>query len=285
MDAKTGKWNDNYFVLHLPIGDNKHNLPPKYWERITDACKGDDTEYRRMVLGEWVDAPTGDCLFSDYNEAQHIRGNAVRNEGLLPVPGLPIITGWDLGQAHSAVIFEQFIPTVDKIWWIIFDECIFIDRYVPYRSLVPIVLGRMEYWSKRQKHEFKFHHISDDSAFNQYRAKEGSFDVKDIQELSEGKIRMVAAPKGPFSIQTRVRLTKEKLSGSELLISATCARTRESFVKLEQDKDDVMCPKPKSRFGHAFSAWSYPFIFYAARGESSMRPQIGDVHKPQVYSA
>jgi Phage terminase large subunit len=286
VDARNGKWNDNYFVLHLPISDNKHNLPPKYWDRIMDACKGDDTEYRRMILGEWVDAPTGDALFAaEWDEKIHVRGNAIKNEGLLPIPGLPIITGWDLGQAHSAVTFEQFIPEVNAIKWIIFDEAIFVDRYMPYRQLVPIILGRMEYWAQRQRHEFKYQHISDDSAFNQYRAKEGSFDVKDIQDLSEGVIRMVAAPKGPHSIATRVRLTKEKLIAADLIVSATCVKTRESFGHLESDPNNPMIPKVKSRFGHAFASFSYPFIYYAARGETSMRPQVGDVRTPKIYAA
>jgi len=46
VDDKTGKWNDNYFVQHLPISDNQHNLPAHYWDRVMDACKGDETEYR-----------------------------------------------------------------------------------------------------------------------------------------------------------------------------------------------------------------------------------------------
>jgi phage terminase large subunit len=284
-----GSWNDNYFVLHLPINDNKKNLPPKYWERLLDATKGDDTEYRRNVLGEWVEASTEDALFhEDYNETVHVRGNALKNEGILPIVGQPIVLGWDLGQAHSAIIFEQFIPTVSAIKWIMFDECVYIDRYMPYSRLVPIVIKRMKYWNERQKTEFRFQHISDDSAFNQFRAAKGSFDCKDVEDIAKKHgmtIKMVAAPKGPFSIETRVRLTKEKLQEADVLVSATCTRCRESFMKLECAPNNAMIPKPKSRFGHAFSAWSYPFLYYSARGEGSMRPQVGEVVTPQVYAA
>jgi hypothetical protein len=193
--------------------------------------------------------------------------------------------GWDLGAAHSAVTFEQFIAVKERILWIVVDECIFIDRYLPYSRLVPIVLDRMKYWSARQKFDFKFHHISDEAAFNQYRAREGSFDYKDIQDLSGGAIRMVPAPKGPHSIDTRVRLTREKLQNVDLLISATCTKTHEMFLKLECDPGNPMRPKAKSRFGHAFDSLSYPFIYYAARGEASMRPQVGEVASPMVYAA
>ncbi|SRR6266496_1511798 len=289
VDEETGDWNKNYFVLHLPISDNKHNLPPAYWERLMDATKGDDTEYRRMVLGEWVDAPSGEALFGeDFNETLHVRPDpaaALRGHGLLPLVGQPIITGWDLGAAHSSVTFEQYIPTKDKILWIIFDEFIFIDRYIPYTRLVPMLLDRFAYWNKRMETEFRLQHISDEAAFNQYRAATGSFDYKDIQDLSKGKIRMVAAPKGPYSIETRVRMTREKLQNTELLISATCPRTKEMFMKLERDPANSGRPKPKSRFGHPFDSMSYPFIYYAAHGNKSMRPKYGPVQTPQIYSA
>jgi len=286
VDAKTGKWNDHYYVKHLPMTDNKPNMPAHYWDRMLDATKGDETEYRRMILGEWVEAPTGDSLFrNDYNPLVHSKGDALRGRGLLPLPGLPVTVGWDLGAAHSAVTFEQFIAVKERILWVVVDECIFIDKYLPYSRLVPIVMDRMKYWSGRQKCDFRFHHISDEAAFNQYRAREGSFDYKDIQDLSGGVIRMVPAPKGPHSIDTRVRLTREKLQNVDLLISATCTKTHEMFLKLECDPGNPMRPKAKSRFGHAFDSLSYPFIYYAARGEASMRPQVGDVATPMVYAA
>lgn len=286
VDEKTGKWNDNYYVVHLPISDNKHNLPAFYWDRIVDTTKGDETEYRRMALGEWVDAPTADALFKDdFNEELHVKGNAIRNEGLLPVIGQHIITGWDLGQAHSSVTFEQYIALKDRILWILFDELVFVDRYMPYTKLVPMVMERMDYWIKRQKYQFRFQHISDDSAFNQYRAKEGSFDVKDVEDISKKRIRMVAAPKGQCSIETRVRLTREKLQDVNLIVSATCTKHREMFMKLEENPKNLMQPKPKSRFGHPFASMSYPFLFYAARGSDSMRPQVGEVDAPRVYAA
>jgi hypothetical protein len=286
VDEKTGKWNDSYYVLHLPIADNKHNLPEGYLETVMDCCKGDDTEYRRMILGEWVEAPVGDGLFrNDYNENLHVKGDAIHNVGLLPIPGIPIDTGWDLGAAHSSVTFEQFIPVKDRLIWLVFDECVFIDRYIAYPKLVPIVMERVAYWRARQAHEFRVNYISDDSAFNQYRAATGSFDVKDIEDLSKGVIKMVAAPKGAYSVETRVRLCREGLTNVDLQVSATCLKTREMFRKLEEDPNNRLRPRAKSRFGHAFDSLTYARIYYAARGRGTVRPQIGEVAIPRVYTA
>src|SRR6266550_128369 len=287
VDEATGKWNDNYYVLHLPRSDNERYVPDGYVDTLLDCTKGDETEHRRMVIGEWVDAPSGDSLFrNDYNELIHVKGDAVKGEGLLPWPGQPLLVlGYDLGQAHSSVTLEQYIPFKDKIHWLILDELVFVDAYMPYSRLVPKILELMKYWSERMKYEFQFQHISDDSAFNQFRAKDGSVDVKDVEELSGGKIRMVPAPKGKFSIDTRVRLTREKLQNVELLVSATCTKTRESMLKLECDPNNPLRPKPKSRFGHPFASMSYPFIYYAGRGQTSMRPRIGEVSSPSVYAA
>lgn len=284
VDQETGKWNDNYYVQHVPISDNKHNLPKYYWERLIDATKNDEVEYRRMILGEWVDAASGEAIFrNDYNETVHVRGDAIKNVGLIPIAGLPFILGFDLGSAHSAITYQQCIPTKDKLVWIIFDEVVMIDRYMPYRRLVPIVLERLDYWNQRIGQSAEVRAISGDDTFNQWRAKEGSFDNLDVQELSAGRLRLVSAPKGPHTIETRVRLTREKLQGGELLVSAICTKIREMFHKLEENPLNRLCPKPKTRFGHPWDAASYPWLYYAARGGKSLRPTEGEV-KPLIYS-
>ena len=75
------------------------------------------------------------------------------------------------------------------------------------------------------EHKFKYIHISDNSAFNQFRAKTGSYDVKDIEEISRDKaetfeldpIRMRPAPKFNGSVESRVRITIAKLQSEEFL--------------------------------------------------------------------
>lgn len=278
-------WDTNYSVYHIPIAENVHNLPAGYYESILEACRDDETEERRMVHGEWVDAPEGDALFADcFIEAKHMLGDVAGSRGIIPVSGFPIQIGYDLGAAHSAVTFEQFLATKEKLLWIVFDEIITTDMYTPYPVLVPRIVKRMDYWIERGGFPFRFEHISDNSAFNQFRATTGSFDFQDVEALSAGRIRMWECPKGPGSVETRVRQTKEKLNDSALYISRTCPKTKEMMLKLPADKENRMTPQKKSRYRHPFDSKTYPHLFYGStRKNQPTRIQTGKVEN-LVYS-
>jgi hypothetical protein len=134
----------------------------------------------------------------------------------------------------------------------------------------------MAYWNRRLDHKFKFIHISDNSAFNQFRAKTGSYDVRDVEEISRGKaetfeldpIRMKAAPKFNGSVEVRVRLTIARLQADELLLSAQCTNVLKMLrnlvsVKPGKTYDPNIAFKPKrSTYVHSFDAMSYPFLYY-----------------------
>lgn len=278
----TGKWDKRYAVFHVPVKENIKNLPPRYYEdNVLEACRGDDIEYRRMVLGEWVDAPTGEALFKDdYKDEIHGRGDFIKSIGFLPVKGVPITTGWDLGAAHTSLHFQQIIATKDRIRWLVFDEMNYVDQYLSYPRLVPKILDRLEFWKHLAKHDFQIEHVSDNSAFNQFRSTTGSFDVQDIEKLSGGKIRLKECPKGPHSVEARVRITKEKLQSVDVLISGSCPKTREMFMHLEMDKDNAMKPK-RSRFLHPFDSLTYPHLYYNVR---KVVPADQKKMEPQYYS-
>lgn len=280
-DDKTGKWNKDYFVKQVPIKDNLKNIPAEYLRRVIEATRHDDIERRRMLEGEWIDKPTGEALFKDdYNDAAHLRGDLVKGIGFMPIKGIPIVLGWDLGAAHTSIHFQQVIATKDSIDWLVFDEMNYVDQYMSYPRLVPKVLERMKYWNDLSGYEFQFQHVSDNSAFNQYRSTTGSFDVQDIEKLSGGKIKLLECPKGPHSVEARVRITKEKLHEGKLRISAACFKTREMFLNLEMDKDNPMKPK-RSRFLHPMDSLTYPHLYYSARGitASEKKPV-----KPEYYA-
>lgn len=292
ISKTTGSWNQQYAQFHIPIQENIHNLPRGYWENVLEAVRGDPVEEARMVRGEWIDRPSGVGIFADvFNEARHMRGNAVKNQGLLPWKGYPIILGYDPGAAHTSIHFMQVIPTVEKIIWLVFDELNYVGAYKPYCDLVPEIVARMVYWETRVPHRFIFQHISDNSAFNQYRAKDGSFDAWDIEKISveyveQHKldpryiIRLQECPKGAHSIEARVRLVRDALYRDEILISATCLKTKEMFLRLEEDEKAKLKPEPKSLFGHPFDSLSYPIFFYnVGRGrfmlnEKAITPEL-----------
>jgi hypothetical protein len=271
IDPETGEWNPDYARYHIPIKDNIHNLPPGYYDRVLEAVRGDPIEEARMVRGEWIDRPTGRAIFLDvYSEMLHVKGDAAANVGILPVKGIPVLVGYDLGPAHSSVHFIQRIPTGERPVWIVFDELNFVSTYTPYRLIVPQVLKRMEYWDKLAGggRKFYYDHFADSSAFNQVRG-DGSFDVMVFQQVSAAlgrPIRMRPAPKGPGSVMERVRLTMDMLQHQELAISATCVKTREMFRMLEckpkgreYDPDSGMTPR-KSPHLHVFDSMTYAII-------------------------
>lgn len=284
-DGTPKPWDTNYAVYHVPIAENVHNLPPGYYESILEACRDDEIEERRMVHGEWVDAPEGDALFvDDFIEDKHMVGDVAAGQGLLPFKGFPIQIGYDLGAAHSSITFEQYVATVERKLWLVFDEIVTTDSYTPYPVLVPKIVKRMDYWLERGGYPFRFEHISDNSAFNQFRAASGSFDHQDVEALSLGRIRMWECPKGPGSVETRVRQTKEKLNDSAIYISRLCPKTKEMFLKLPCDKSNRMTPQKASRFRHPFDSKTYPHLFYGStRKNQPTRIQTGQVDAP-VYS-
>lgn len=293
---RAGNVDERYAIFHVPIAENQHNLPKGYWDRVLEAVKNDPIEYDRMVLGLWADKPEGDAIFGEHwKDAQHLRGDLSKAKGLIPAEGYPLVMSWDPGAAHTSVHFMQLIATVDKLVWAVIDEKNCVGSYMPYRRLVPEVIKRMQYWEEEasraagKKIEFRFIHVSDDSAFNQFRAKEGSFDAQDIEDISKAHveqlklkapaeeregldrfiIRMKAAPKGQHSVEARVRLTTDLLVESSLVVSAICIHTRDMFMKLEMDKDNRMKPK-RSRHLHPFDSLSYGFIYFNSGGGRSI---------------
>lgn len=278
-----GQWNPLYFVKHVPLSDNLHNVPKNYIDMLVEATRNDPIEFRRMVGGEWVDPMAGDALFrDDFHEELVMRGDPLHGIGLLPMKNFPVVVGWDIGAAHTSLQLQNYLPTKDGIAWSVFDEMNYVDQYIPFPTLVPHVLRRMEYWKTMVGSDLPFVHVSDNSAFNQFRARDGSFDAKDIEDLSGGKIKLIECPKGNGSVEARVRITKEQLGKEALLLSAaTCPRTKEMFLNLEEDPKARMKPK-RSRFLHSFDSLTYPQLYYHSGGVF-LRPRIGAVH-PMCYS-
>ena len=272
-----GNWNEDYSVYHVKIEENLKNLPEGYYDRIQEAVKSDPIEEARMVRGEWVDRPAGNAIFKAYfNKNLHLKGDA--KKGLIPSTKYPIICGWDPGSVNNAVIFMQNVVGAPNAPWIVFDELVTINQKLPYTTLVPLVMRKMAYWNRKCGYEFKYIHISDNSAFNQFRAKTGSYDVKDIEEISRDKadsfnmnpIRMRACPKFPGSVENRVRLTIAKLQEDALLVSAQCVNIKKMFNNLISEKqgktyDPNLAYKPKrSVYVHAFDAMSYVLLYQDA---------------------
>ena len=271
-----GNYNHDYHVVHVKIAENEDNLPEGYYDRVMQAVSNDPVEAKRMLEGEWIDRPSGDALLAPYfSKPLHVVGDA--KKGIVPNPDFPVIIGYDPGSVNNAMIFMQCLVGKEKSIWTVFDELVTINKKIPYTTIIPLIYRKMKYWTERVDKKLNFVHISDNSAFNQYRAKTGSYDVRDFEEISKEKcehfdlepIRMKAAPKFSGSVEGRVRLLIAKLVQEELLISAQCTDVIKTLINLSTEKqndqkyDPSLALKPKrSVYIHAFDAMTYPIMFY-----------------------
>jgi len=276
----TTKEKDRYEAIHIPIKENKHNLPEDYYNTVMEACANDPVEYRRLVLGEWVDRPTGEAMFRDaYNERRHIRGRGI--ERILPDPNFPVIIGYDLGSANNAIIFMQQLPFPDRTVWMIFDELVWLNHKIMFENIVPLLLKRMMFWNSAVGRELSWEHISDDSALNQWRQTTGSYDAMEIERLSEvfkkqypdiPSIRLKGAPKFKGSVERRGRLLHQLFLKDEIVISHACVQTLDMVMNLEGENDNFFQRK-HNRYSHVFDALTYPIINYSVSGGVAQRPE------------
>jgi len=269
---------EDYECYHVPFSENKANVPPDYYNRVMDACANDPVDYKRLVEGEWVDRPSGDAIFKEFFfEQLHVKGDV--NTRIKPNPDYPIVVGYDLGQVCNAIIFCQKIQLKDKMVWIIFDEMVYVNRKISYEVLVPEIVRRMNWWNEEMETIFTWDHCSDNSAFNQFRASQGTYDHLDVERISERvsesfeepsfKIKFRPAPKFPGSIEARVRMLQAKLQQEAILISYHCPKLRQMFMSLESEKpkrdkyDPRLAFKPRrSVHGHPFDALTYAVSCY-----------------------
>ena len=271
-----GNYNKDYHVVHVKIAENVANLPEGYYERVMEAVSNDHIEAQRMLEGKWVDRPSGESILAPYyNKNLHVVGDS--KKGIVPNADFPVIIGYDPGAVNNACIFMQNLVGSEKSIWTVFDELVTINKKIPYTMLIPLIYRKMKYWNDLVGKKFKYVHISDNSAFNQYRAKTGSYDVRDFEEISKGKcepfglepIRMKAAPKFAGSVEGRVRLMIAKLVQEEIIVSAQCNEVIKSIRHLSSEKqkdgkyDPTLGLKPKrSVYIHAFDALTYPIMYF-----------------------
>jgi len=273
---EAGEWNDDYATIHVKIQENIANLPDGYYDRVMEAVSNDPIEAKRMLDGEWIDRPAGDAIFGPYfSKPLHVVGGV--RTGIVPSPDFPIILGWDPGAVNNAIIFLQCLVGAEKSLWTVFDEFVSVNKKLPYTTIIPLLYRKMKSWERKLGKSLRWIHVSDNSAFNQYRAKTGSYDVKDIEEISREKcghfdldpIRMRAAPKFSGSVEGRVRLMIAKLTSEEIVVSAQCTDVIKMMTNLISEKqkegkyDPNLALKPKrSIYVHTFDALTYPLMHY-----------------------
>jgi hypothetical protein len=300
FNEETGVWNKDFATFYMPLTDNERFLPPDYLPRLRETYKHDPIEAARLIGGEWRDRPSGEALFKEiYSPVNHVRpldadGRPKKNERLLPVAGYPIAIGLDPGSVYNAFVFTQWVP-VDGVWkWVVFDEVVTIRKRISYEDFIPIIIRRLKFWRDQTKTDHQTMPvvmISDSSAFNMFRAAQGSFDVLEIEriwEAARGKygiesVKIKNCPKFNGSVIARVRLCQKLLSQDNLIVSAGCPFVQKMFLTLEAQKqkqgepfdpDLALTPK-RSDMIHTFDALSY-VILHASTNPTALIPSSGD---------
>lgn len=293
-DEDKGEWDHDYEKIHIPIQENKDNLPPGYVENLVKLYKNDPVEAARMLDGEWIDRPSGHAIFKDvFVPAQCVRPEPQSPERIMPVPGYPLIVGLDPGSVYNAFVFLQRLPVEGALKWVAFDEVVTTRRRIRYEVLVPIVLRRTKWWEE-QVGPLQSVWISDSSAFNQFRATSGSYDVLEFEKVAAkvcpalGLSPLVVrqCPKFNGSVPTRTRLVIDLLGANELIIGSNCTKLQNMFLKLESKDQPVgqpfdpnlsLTPK-RSDHLHVFDALSYPIL------ASALQPELLTPQAPTTQS-
>jgi hypothetical protein len=299
FDDETGKWDENFITIYVPLSDNEKNLPPDYIPNLKATYKHDAIESARLLGGEWIDRPSGESLFREiYNVQIHVKPldeacNPDRRAWLRPAKGHPIIIGADPGSMNNAFTLQQWVPVDGRMKWVAFDELVTIRKRIAYEDFIPMVARRIKFWREdceATERDMPMVWVSDNSAFNQYRAAQGSFDVLEIERIWEAcrakygleSIKIRPAPKFNDSVMIRVQTLQKYLAADEFIVSSRCSRIQAMLMQLEAQKqkpgaafDPKLSMSPKrSEHLHVFDALTYPMLL-ASIAPTGLLPSRG----------
>lgn len=89
---------DGYEIFRSKTDDNALNLPEGYLEELRKTYPED--WQKRYLDGQFGVLQSGDPAFPDFNPVTHVRS-------IKPIPGLPMIRGWDFGRRRPCVVWMQ----------------------------------------------------------------------------------------------------------------------------------------------------------------------------------
>jgi hypothetical protein len=95
---------------HIPMEENRHNLPPNYVEDSKRLYSRRPAMYKRMILGEYADAFDGEPVLWAFSEEHAYDG--------LPWPsGAYLVRGWDFGVNQAITFAAYWEEGGDEYWW------------------------------------------------------------------------------------------------------------------------------------------------------------------------
>lgn len=282
FDEDTELWDPDFEKIHFLIEENRANLQAGYLESLAKIYRNDPTESARMIEGVWRDKPSGEGIFVGFfDPTRHMYPldeelRPKKDEFIIPHTDYPMIIGLDPGSVYNTFIFEQRLPLDGRLKWVFFDEIVILKRQIKYADLVPLVMRRIVWWRKTVGFEVPQVWISDDNAFNVYRASTGSFDVLTIERIYEAnrekygleKMRVRKCPKFNGSVKARVTTARNCLAQDEAIVSSKCLHMKRMFEQLRstpqksgQPYDPDLADMPmRSDHLHVFDGATYPML-------------------------
>lgn len=315
FDPETGQWDSDYRAIRFSLKGNMQNMHAGYDTHLKKIYRNKPIEALRLIEGEWIDRPSGNALFGDlYSVADHVRpltedGKPHPKNRLLPSRTHSTAIGIDSGGSYHAFPFMQWLPVDGEMKWVVYDEIVLLKRKLSYKRIIPLVMRRLKFWKDLEEGFGGFIGISDESAFNQFRAGTGSFDVTQMTkewrlyleqwkketgtDMGLDQITIRGAPKFNGSVAARVRLLQEALANNQILVSASCKHTQRMLLLIESKKqpkdkphdDDLVLTVERSDHIHIFDAITYVMLMGQMYPGRLTPPQKGGSIMIEVHSS
>lgn len=301
FNETTGEWSPNFANFYVPVTDNIKHLRAGYLESLEETYRNDPLEYARLVKGQWKDRPTADGIFADlYNPAIHVApltqdGNPDMRRWLKPDTKHAVIIGMDPGSVYNSFVLLQWLPLGARMKWTAFDEFIITKKKISYTVMVPAFMRRLVFWNRTCGVDLDHVWISDNSAFNQFRAASGSYDCLEIERIYHEQLatfpdkypglkpmKIKAAPKHNGSVIARVRTVQQLVANDQILVSSRCKWVQKMFNQLKGasqkpgaplDPEAAMTPQ-RCDVLHVWDGFSYP-IHAGAISPGILTPRSG----------
>lgn len=266
-DPKTSEFKKSLFHRIQIVIDDNNLLDPREKQELKEDYKHSDNQFRRYVLGEWVDDMAKGIFADVFQPTIHVIGDvssADEDEWEVITPTEQcheLACGWDLGDTNHAFVMMAKRDFGGQAAWDVIDEVVVLDRQVSLPQFTELVMERIGFWERclmfRNKiDEVAWRHWSDTSAFR-FRATIGVYDHVIVAHASNGKIRLLPVTKGPNTIVKRISLTKKLLHTKRFAVSASCTYTAAMLANLKAGNSIREPIRNPSVEKHIFDATTY----------------------------
>ena len=230
--------------------------------------------YDRYWLGKWVTASLDALFINVFRDTFHVIGEAETTGNKEPKfmtvepTCFELFTGWDLGVVNSAFcIIEKTndpdAPEKQSIFKVL-DELVIVGEDFSMEDFVAEAVKKMKFWQEIVGKPVRWTHYSDRSAFDMRDPISNRYHHQIVydacpEDTPGGRIHLLAAARGKFSVQQRVDLMRKLLWEERIFFSNTYTpATIEMLKSIRRGKSSISPIERGSRHKHIFDAAMYP---------------------------